>query len=112
MEPTPKCYKNRFQNCAQSIVSKRTNAESRHHLALLLSVNEIVMILHRDKGRQLVGDRIVLTGKVGSWLEYDRVLTYFALRGLDDRGPLSARYGRSEVLMNLHCQAQQDDMPI
>lgn len=34
--------------------------QRRHHLPFLLTVKNVVMVLHRDEGSQVVGDRIVL----------------------------------------------------
>lgn len=37
-----------------------TYLKHRHHLALLLAVNEIVVVLHRDERREPVGNSVVL----------------------------------------------------
>ena len=37
----------------------RAYLERGEHLALLLAVDEVVVVLHRDEGRELVVDRVV-----------------------------------------------------
>jgi hypothetical protein len=53
----------RSRNTAQR---RREDLERRHHLPLLLAVNEVVMVLHRDERREVVCDGIIWVGR--EWL--------------------------------------------
>lgn len=86
MLPTPNIY---YMTSSSEMVTadrraRPTNLECREHFALLLTINEVVVILHRDEGRELVLDRIVYRTITASDLSCeDRGCgTDFALRGL------------------------------
>jgi hypothetical protein len=69
IEPTPKSWGKREglrRGCAEGrgLPYGRMFAylERGHHLALFLAVDQIVMVLHRDKGRQAIVDGVICQG--------------------------------------------------
>lgn len=65
------------------------------HLALFFTVDEAVVVLHRDERREFVGDGIVCRDIISDKRRGDSE-TYFAWRGLRYRGSAE----NSEKLLN------------
>lgn len=62
IEPTPKCFHimeeiYHYRSAGERI--QRDYLESRHHLALFFAVDEIVVVLHRNEGCEVVCDSVV-----------------------------------------------------
>ena len=65
----------------------KSNLEGRHHLTLLLTVSEVVVVLHRDEGGEVVCDGIVCNFRVNTPISYEYgeiKMTYFEVVGLKD----------------------------
>ena len=66
---------------------KGTYLESGEHLTLLLTVSEVVVVLHRDEGGEVVCDGIVCNFPVNASISYGYAqikMTYFGAVGLRD----------------------------
>ena len=66
---------------------KGRNLESGEHLTLLLTVSEVVVVLHRDEGGEIVCDGIVCNFPVNASISYEYgeiKMTYFGAVGLKD----------------------------
>ena len=66
--------------------------QRREHLTLLLTIQQAVVVLHRDERREVVRDRVVCGDKFGSVktiVAEANARTYFAWRGLRKRTRVS-----------------------
>ena len=68
-----------------------TNLERRKHLAFLLAVRQVVVVLHRDEGRETVGDRVVCARVLVIISRPAETRAYFASRGLVSVGSVDER---------------------
>ena len=66
---------------------KGTYLKGGEHLTLLLTVSEVVVVLHRDEGGEVVCDGIVCNFRVNTPISYEYgeiKMTYFGAVGLKD----------------------------